>query len=97
MKNSYAASTNGARRVARNSASTPASPSTAKSITSAFFGSRASFKVASVMMPSVPSEPMNSCRRSNPVLFFSRAPLSSSTAPDGSTTSSPSTHCRVSP
>ena len=97
MKNSYAISVNGALRASRKSASTPARSGTARSITSSFSGSLVSLSVASVTTPSVPSLPMKSWRRSAPVLFFSSAPFSSSTAPLASTTSSPSTQFRVRP
>lgn len=85
------------RRASRNSRSTAATSGTAKRNTSCLPGSWVSLRVASVMMPRVPSLPMKSWRRSVPVLFFSSAPLSSSTSPWAVTTWSPSTHWRVRP
>lgn len=45
--------------------------------------------VSSVTTPSVPSEPMMSCSRSMPELFFPAAPPSVSTSPEGRTTTAP--------
>ena len=48
-------------------------------------------------MPSVPSEPISSCFRSNPRLSFFSGVSAENTAPSASTASSPSTSARIEP
>jgi hypothetical protein len=60
-------------------------------------GGGCSFSTNRVMMPSVPSEPMNRKRGSSPALFLTRQVSESSTLPSASTTSTPSTESRIVP
>ena len=50
-----------------------------------------------VMTPSVPSEPMNSCRNGSPALSLRIRLSSASTSPEASATSRPSTRSRMVP
>ena len=56
-----------------------------------------SFKVAAVMMPKVPSEPMMACFTSKPVVFLCSGDKWLTNSPLGNTTSKPITKSRIGP
>ena len=79
-----------------NSRAAAMEPSPAHSTArSATVGTRRS--VAAVTIPSVPSEPISSCLRSNPRLSFFSGTRASNTPPSASTASIPSTCARIEP
>src|SRR6218665_3188502 len=70
---------------------------TAIHATACAVGNGCNFRQAAVMTPKVPSEPMNRCLRSRPVLFLRSRYRPSQICPSGNTTSSPRTFSRVLP
>ena len=95
---SYAASAPPSDRWSRRSSrGTCANVGSAASAVDRLTGASASRTTTRVTMPSVPSEPTNSCLRSYPALFLTIRLSDVITVPSASTASRPSTLSRVIP